>query len=312
MSTRSQRRAIAAASRGRWIADDVRGPQYIPSAYHRSRPEQLLVQLRHSNAPSPPEAGCNGTLVASIAWYGLWELKLALCGGALRSGAAEVELGPGGDIDFQVESWCREDFLSTGSFLAERLATYVKTLAIVTAVAVESKGPVITLMLEACLGSTLSVQFVDVNHFRRQYGHAPDFTCNLLIAVPLIVEPDLHGLANGGEPCTSTIGFHTKTTHLKRCQCVELRLLPGAPAHYTVERVIYECRQLMFGCLKDPALGTMPDRMDQNLARVSWHPRSLALLRWRFVPGLRRQPTYVGERKWATDLLLAGQTHYFF
>ncbi len=309
-TTRCQRRAIVAANSGGWI-DGVRG-KYVASAYLRSRPERLLLQLRHSNAPSPPEAGPNGTLVASIAWYGLWELKLALCGGVLRSAAAEVELGQGGDVDFQVESRCKEDFGGTGSFLAKRLATYAMTLAIVVDVAVESKGPVITLTIYAFLGLTLEVQFVDANHFRRRDGHAPDFTCNLLLAVPLIIEPALHGLANGGAPRTSIIGLHTKTTHLKCCQCVELRLLPGAPAHYTVARVIYECRQLVFGCLKDPALGTMPDRMDRLLARISRHPRSLALVRWRFVPGLGRQPTYVGQRKLATNVLLAGPTNYFF
>lgn len=291
--SRCRRRAIAAASRGQWIGDDVRG-LYIAGAYHRSRPEQLLVQLSHSNAPSPPEAGCRGTLVVSMAWYGLWELKIALYGGVLRSGAAEVELGPEGDIDFQVESWCQGDFLETASFLAERLATFAMTLAVVTTAAVESTGPVVTVVLHAFLGTTLRVQLVHANHFRLRHGGCmADFTCNLLVAVPVTDPAAPHELAHGGvPPSASTIGLHTKTTHLKRCRCVELRLLPGAPAHYTVERVIDECKQLVFGCLKDPSLGNMPDRMDRLLTLTSLHPRSLALLKWRFVPRLVRQPTY--------------------
>jgi len=296
MGGRCQRRAAAS------------GRQYL-----RSRPERLLSVLCHCRPPPPPRSD-KESLVASIAWYGLWQLKMSLYGGVIRSGAAEIELGQDGDIDFQVESLCQEDFDGTGWFLACLLTEYAKTLDIVTDVSLKRCGPIIEVTIVcAALKESLApllVQLVNINHFHR----SPDFTCNLLVAVPLISESDqlrevnsaLHGIPAVARHSCSAVALHSYTSHLARCHGVELRLAPGAPAHYTVLRVISECRQLVFGSLKDLTHGTMPDRMDRFISRESHHPRSGTSLRWQFVPGLGRRPTYMGA-----NALEPTATHYF-
>ena len=300
-TSRCQRRAVAASSSDRWI-----NGEHVQGEYLRSRPERLLVVLRHHNPPSRPHAGDNVTLAHCIAWFGLWKLKLTLCGGLLRSAAAEVELGRDSDVDFQVESLGHDAFREIGSFLANQLASYAQTLWVVLGVSIAHHGPVIALTIQRRCCDALIVQLVNTSHFRHSgLSGAPDFTCNLLVAVPLILGADLLQ----GAPL-SKVGLHTKTSHLAECQRVELRLLPGAPVHYTVGRVIYECRQLVFGVLKDPAEGTMPDRLDRFLARRSRHPRSRTERMWSFVPGLGRQPTYLGERCTGHNAVL-GPVYYF-